>query len=654
MSDPPPWKYRAFLSYSHKDRAAAWLWRWRLERFRIDVRLIGQATPLGPVPHALSPIFHDRQDFPAGGELTAMTRAALDGSAALILLASPAAAVSTYVNEEVRWFRWKYPYRPVVAIILKGQPGDPDKECFPPAYRFAIAEDGAILDTPVDVIAADPRRHGDGRARAQAKVVAGMTGLTVGQVLSRVTDAIRRERAWMFGGLGVAVAAMAALVVWSSLHTGKKLDTIAATTQTTQTGVQTLVAGQPEIMAALARIERIQAETKIAETGGQAALEAMKRIRDLLRPDIPNIDRVQDEKLAAEVERILTDAKKPPPPQENFDANISRALKDARDRIGVLALADARKGLDAARAMAKAEGEKVARGAAALAAETGRVSRLQLAYREAAGFYDEAARLLSFDPQAAFPHAIAAADALFAQGEEFGDNQALTAAIERSHAILAQTNRQTAPAAWAAAQYRLGKALTRLGERDPGPSLLDQAAAAYRLAAEASPRATAPDAWANAQLGLGAALQTLGQRESGTARLEEAVAAYRLALTEWTQARVPLDWAATQNNLGAALQTLGQRESGTARLEDAVAAFRLALTEWTQARVPLNWASTRYNMGFAWEALADRTGDRATLLSAIEATKEAASVFRDGGNSYALPMAEQRIAELEAKLAAMK
>jgi hypothetical protein len=97
--------HRAFLSYSHRDRAAARRWHHRLEQFRIDPDLIGRSTPLGRVPPNLSPIFRDRLDFPASGNLGNLTLTALERSAALLLPASPNAARSHYVNEEVREFR---------------------------------------------------------------------------------------------------------------------------------------------------------------------------------------------------------------------------------------------------------------------------------------------------------------------------------------------------------------------------------------------------------------------------------------------------------------------------------------------------------------------------------------------------------------------
>jgi len=130
MSDTVEIKYRAFLSYSHADnRWAAWLHK-QLEGLRLDKDLIGRETDtMGPVPKTLRPIFRDREEFTGGHALTEATLAALDASAALMVLCSPRAAASRYVNEEIRLFRHRHPGRPVIPVIIDG--ATPDN--FPPA-----------------------------------------------------------------------------------------------------------------------------------------------------------------------------------------------------------------------------------------------------------------------------------------------------------------------------------------------------------------------------------------------------------------------------------------------------------------------------------------------------------------------------------------
>jgi hypothetical protein len=43
-------KYRAFLTYAHKDEEKARWLRKKLENFRVPKHLIGQNSPFGPIP----------------------------------------------------------------------------------------------------------------------------------------------------------------------------------------------------------------------------------------------------------------------------------------------------------------------------------------------------------------------------------------------------------------------------------------------------------------------------------------------------------------------------------------------------------------------------------------------------------------------------
>jgi len=173
MAEPVALKYRAFISYSHADTPQAkWLHR-GLEGFRIDGDLVGRETKNGAVPKTLKPIFRDRDDFTAGHTLTEQTLAALDASAALIVICSPAAVNSHYVNEEIRLFKSRHPKRPVIPLIVDGRPGDPERECFPSALKFKVEAKGRIGKKPLELLAADAREEGAGKPPALAKIIAG-------------------------------------------------------------------------------------------------------------------------------------------------------------------------------------------------------------------------------------------------------------------------------------------------------------------------------------------------------------------------------------------------------------------------------------------------------------------------------------------------
>ena len=229
---------------------------------------------------------------------------------------------------------------------------------------------------------------------------------------------------------------------------------------------------------------------------------------------------------------------------------------------------------------------------AATVAQRAGIALTRLRYREAAQHFAVAARRVpSGDEDQALAYLDREAEALYRQGEEFGDNDALIDAMARYRALLDRRIRERVPLDWAAAQNNLGVALSAMGQRESGTARLEEAVAAIRAALQERTRERVPLDWAMTQTNLGAALSMLGERESGTARLEEAVTAHRQAPLEYTRERVPLQWATILNNLGNALVKLGERESGIARLEEAVAAYREALQEWTRERVPLDWAA---------------------------------------------------------------
>jgi tetratricopeptide (TPR) repeat protein len=226
VAEPSAIKYRAFLSYSHRDTAwGKWLHA-ALEGYRVDKDLVGRATPAGPVPKSLRPIFRDREDFSAGHSLTEQTLAALEASQFLVVICSPNATKSKYVNEEIRRFKAQGGADRVIPLIVDGEPGDAERECFPPALRFVVNPGGEITAEPEEPIAADAREQGDGKEIAKQKLVAGLLGVGLDEIARRAEHA-RRRRNRFWGALAgvfllLAIAASASAVyAWHQLKTNE-------------------------------------------------------------------------------------------------------------------------------------------------------------------------------------------------------------------------------------------------------------------------------------------------------------------------------------------------------------------------------------------------------------------------------------------------
>ena len=115
-------RYWAFLSYRHANRQDAERLHHALEEYRIPARLAGRLGPSGAVPRRLHPIFRDRDELTASGQIGAVVEAALGASRALSVLCSPAAAASPWVDAEILAFQRLQPRTPVLCVLLGGEP----------------------------------------------------------------------------------------------------------------------------------------------------------------------------------------------------------------------------------------------------------------------------------------------------------------------------------------------------------------------------------------------------------------------------------------------------------------------------------------------------------------------------------------------------
>ncbi|MFO1401070.1 MAG: toll/interleukin-1 receptor domain-containing protein [Steroidobacteraceae bacterium] len=183
-------RYAAFISYSHHDRRwARWLHR-AIETYRVPAALQpapgrdGRAAPLRP-------IFLDREELSSSADLGAAVRTALAGSDWLIVVCSPEAARSRWVNEEVRQFITLHGVARVLCCVVAGDPaapaGDPSA-CFPSAVYSPTDVAGGAPEP----LAADLRAGADERRLGLLKLIAGMLRLPLDRLRQR--DQARRQR----------------------------------------------------------------------------------------------------------------------------------------------------------------------------------------------------------------------------------------------------------------------------------------------------------------------------------------------------------------------------------------------------------------------------------------------------------------------------
>jgi len=213
---PETFEYAAFLSYSHKDKKlGAWLHR-QLENYRIPANLVGKTTDAGTVPARIGRVFRDRDELPATDNLNAEVQKALESSRYMVVLCSPSSAASRWVNKEVIEFKKLRGERYVLPIIIDGEPfasrgPNPKNECFPPGIRYKLGPKGILSNIAAEPAAADLRKEADGKRRAVLKLVAGMVGVGLDQLVER--DLRRRHQRVML----VTAASVAAMIAMSAL-----------------------------------------------------------------------------------------------------------------------------------------------------------------------------------------------------------------------------------------------------------------------------------------------------------------------------------------------------------------------------------------------------------------------------------------------------
>ena len=194
----PDHHYFAFLSYSHQHgELADWLHS-ELESFRVPASLAGRLTSTGVVPKRLTPIFRDRHELAASDDLGEEINEALEASRCLIVLCSPAAAKSKWTNAEIETFKKMHPDGCIIAAVIAGEPlasdipGREDEECFPPALVAKYDRRGRPTGKKIEPLAADLREGKGGRRVGFLKVVAGILGVGLDDLVQR--DHLRRQR----------------------------------------------------------------------------------------------------------------------------------------------------------------------------------------------------------------------------------------------------------------------------------------------------------------------------------------------------------------------------------------------------------------------------------------------------------------------------
>lgn len=199
-------KYKAFISYSHGDeRWALWLHK-ALETYRVPKHLV---VKHGLPSNRLIPIFRDRDELASSIDLSATITDALKESENLIVICSPTAAESRWVNEEVIQFKRMGKAQQVFCLLV-GEPG----QSFPSGTLINYDVQGRVCSEEVEPLAADARL--DGKQDAKLKIIAGLLGIGLDELKQRE---LRRQhqRMGVLLGLSLAIALVMSVLLVAAI-----------------------------------------------------------------------------------------------------------------------------------------------------------------------------------------------------------------------------------------------------------------------------------------------------------------------------------------------------------------------------------------------------------------------------------------------------
>lgn len=204
-------RYRGFISYSQKDANLTKRLHRALEKYSLPKGLVTTTDR----DRRLGRFFRDNDELAGAASLGAALEGAIEESENFILVASPDAARSNWVNEEIKYFK-KHSGGRIFAVIARGIPntGDMETECFPQALRFEVDKEG----NPSDNLSEEPLAPDltkENFSKVLVRLIAGIIEKPFDDLWQR--DRRRRRRRRLVG-TGIAVLLFGVLLWYWDAH----------------------------------------------------------------------------------------------------------------------------------------------------------------------------------------------------------------------------------------------------------------------------------------------------------------------------------------------------------------------------------------------------------------------------------------------------
>ena len=211
-------RYVAYISYEHRDsKVARWLHR-AIEGYRVPHKRLASAQ--SQLRSRLRPVFIDRDELSSSPDLGETLRKALDESDFLIVVCTPLAAASRWVNQEIQIFKDQGKAGKILCLVAAGEPFAarrgfaPALECFPPALLDTAVEGHLTAEPTADDLRRTYVPGGDSRHNAKLKIIAALLGVRFDDLRHRDHARQRRRLA------AISLAGVVGSVVFAFLRPG--------------------------------------------------------------------------------------------------------------------------------------------------------------------------------------------------------------------------------------------------------------------------------------------------------------------------------------------------------------------------------------------------------------------------------------------------
>jgi hypothetical protein len=276
-------EFDVFISYSRRDSAPAQALERALRRYRPPAEV--------GLPRRYLRVFRDQSDF-RGTDYESAVRRHLSGSRKLVLICSPAAARSKFVDAEVQFFAEQRGAQHVIPLLWSGIPNNEAVEAtrqdcaFPPALVRALSMPLAVDYRGTDLANNRVNDGPDGRWYA---LLANIYDIARADIEQRERKRKSQLMRYWISGLSVVVLALASIATWAlfSRAEARRQEQISRAKQLTaqsraMEGAETAVAQRRVLLAAeaLARLDDAKAERGDADV---ALADALGRIPLLVK-----------------------------------------------------------------------------------------------------------------------------------------------------------------------------------------------------------------------------------------------------------------------------------------------------------------------------------------------------------------------------------